>query len=158
PRNVRPFTLEGVAPEAVAVVAASADGKWLATGGNDGQIKLWDAATGAPLRAIAAHAGVVSSLTFSADGIRLFSGSHDKTVRMWQVADGAALGGVSTPAAINAIALCGDGAHVAAGGADNLVRVWDAAAVANPQISELAPAVVLSGHAQPITSVAGVPG
>jgi len=157
PRNVRSFTLEAVAPEAVTAVAVSPDGKIIATGGNDGQIKLWEATGGAPQRTLAGHTAGVSSLVFSADGARLFSGSGDKTVRAWQVADGAALGGVNVPAAVNAVAVLSDG-QIAAGAADNQIRVWNADALAKQQVADAAPNATLAGHEQPVTSLASVPG
>ncbi len=158
PRNVRPYTLEAVAPEAVSVVAVSADGKLLATGGNDGQVKLWDATTGAPARAINAHTAPVTGLAFSPDGGRLFTSSQDKTIRAWQTADGAALGGINTPAAINALALVSDAAQLAAGGADNLIRIWDVGTASGPQVADAMPVATLTGHEQPVSALASVPG
>ncbi|HEY1600046.1 MAG TPA: c-type cytochrome domain-containing protein [Pirellulales bacterium] len=158
PRNVRAFTLDAVAPESVAAITVSADGKWLATGGNDGQVKLWDATQGAAARTLSGHTAGITSLVFSADGARLFSGSLDKSVRCWQVADGAAQGGISVPAAVNAVAIMADGSQIAAGGADNLIRVWNIASATSQQVAEAAPVAAFSGHAQPITSLANVPG
>lgn len=157
PRDVRVFSLDGVAAESVPAVTISPDGKLAATGGNDGAIKLWDAATGAPVRTLAGHTAAVTALRFSADGARLFSASADKTIRGWQTADGAATGGVNAPAPQNALTLVGDGSQIAAGGADNIVRIWPIAAVTSGAVADAAPARELPGHTQPITALATLP-
>ena len=74
-------------------------------------------------------------------------------------ADGAALGGINTPAAVNAMAIVGDGSQIAAGGADNLIRMWNiASATRNKWPTQPRAVAAFSGHAQPITSLANVPG
>ncbi|HEY2841514.1 MAG TPA: c-type cytochrome domain-containing protein [Pirellulales bacterium] len=154
PRDVRVFSVDGIATESVPAVVLSPDGKLAATGGNDGAIKLWDAATGAAVRTLSGHTGAVSALRFSADGARLFSASADKTVRGWQTADGAATGGVNAPAPLSAVTLVGDGSLIAAGGADNIVRLWPIAAVTSGAVADAAPQRELAGHTQPITALA----
>lgn len=55
-------------------VAFSRDGKRLATGGCDGQVKLWEVETGELALALDGHDCVVESLAFSRDGETLYSG------------------------------------------------------------------------------------
>ena len=61
------------------------DGKWLASGGADNSIKIWDTSTGRELRALSGHTGSVWSAVFSPDGRRVASGGADKTVRVWDL-------------------------------------------------------------------------
>lgn len=65
-------------------VVFSPDGRMLATAGKDGQVSLWERATGR-LRRRFPHAAAVMSVAFSADGKRLASGSSDTTALVWNV-------------------------------------------------------------------------
>ncbi len=69
-------------------IAASKDGKLLATGSADNAIIIWDAGTYQPIRKIEVHNGQVTTLDFSPDSKTLISGSSDKTLRLWDVATG----------------------------------------------------------------------
>ena len=82
-------------------MAFSPDGKTLASGSNDGTVRLWDVATGRPIgEPLTGHTGLVYSVAFSPDGKTLASGSGDGTVRLWDVATGRPIGHPSpaTPA------------------------------------------------------------
>jgi WD40 repeat protein/serine/threonine protein kinase len=109
-------------------VAFSPDGTRLASTGQDGTVRLWDAADGRTLHVLRGHTGEVMSVAFSPDGTRLASASWDHTVKVWNVADGRevrTLGGHTGH--VSAVALSPDGRRLASGGEDKTVKVWDAA-------------------------------
>jgi tetratricopeptide (TPR) repeat protein len=64
-------------------VAWSPDGKTLASGSGDHNVKLWEAATGKLLSTLQEHTDIVRSIAWSPDGKTLASGSDDKRVKLW---------------------------------------------------------------------------
>jgi WD repeat/SOCS box-containing protein 2 len=58
----------------------------LATGLNDGQIKIWEVQTGLLLLNLSGHQDVVRDLSFTPSGsLILVSASRDKTLRIWDL-------------------------------------------------------------------------
>ncbi|KAK3677744.1 pre-rRNA processing protein [Recurvomyces mirabilis] len=70
---------------AILCIAASDDGKFVATGGMDKRLLIWDAATLKPLKAFTQHRDAVTSLAFRRGTNQLFSASRDRTVKIWSL-------------------------------------------------------------------------
>src|SRR5688572_15949054 len=86
-------------------VAFSPDNRWLASGGKDNVIKIWDLVTGNVLRTLYGHTSNVNALAVSPDGKLLASGSGDVNDKrdLWTFTQGGVVGGA----------------------VDNTVRIWD---------------------------------
>jgi WD40 repeat protein len=64
----------------------SPDGKTIALGTINGNVKCYDHVTGSLATTLVGHVDRISSLCFSPDGRNLATGSWDTTVRLWDVA------------------------------------------------------------------------
>ncbi len=74
----------GLGPDPMTAVAWSPDGRRLAVGTTQGELRLYDARTLQVLQdAGAAHAGYVRSVSFSSDGTTLASAGTDGALRLW---------------------------------------------------------------------------
>ncbi|KAF5375675.1 hypothetical protein D9615_009336 [Tricholomella constricta] len=137
-------------------VCFSPDGKYLATGAEDKQIRIWDIQKKRIRNVFDGHQQEIYSLDFSSDGRLIVSGSGDKTARIWDMTDGSSKvltindpDSLNNDAGVTSVAISPNGQLVAAGSLDTVVRIWD---VATAQLVER-----LRGHRDSVYSVAFTP-
>lgn len=113
-------------------VAISPNGRFVATGGSDHMVRLWDLGDWPPgnttpaSRLLNGHTDLVWSVVFSPDGRFLASGSFDGTIILWEIPAGRKaneLGGHSRQHSL--LAFSPDSKTVAAGGDDGTLNRWD---------------------------------
>jgi len=110
----------------VTSVAFSPEGRYLLTGSDDHQARLWEAATGKLVRLFAGHTGAVDSVAFSPDGQYVLTGSEDKTARLWEAATGREVSEfVGHADFVLSVAFSPDGQYVLTGSFDNTARLWE---------------------------------
>jgi WD40 repeat protein len=63
----------------------SPDGKWIASGGSDHVVRLWDAEAGSLLQKFLGHNSVVNTVAFSPDCKQLASGGWDQVIKIWDI-------------------------------------------------------------------------
>ena len=134
----------------VRAVAYSPQRDFVASGGNDYQVHLWDAKS---RREVAeprpGRRTRVMSMAFDGTGDRLVVGRLGGTIEVLNGHTLAPMGPpfLAFPNVVSSVAFSPDGTRIVSGGDDNTVKVWDAdshAPIGNP----------LRGHSGAVTSVA----
>jgi WD40 repeat protein/tRNA A-37 threonylcarbamoyl transferase component Bud32 len=106
-------------------IAFSADGRFLASGGDDQTVRVWETATGRQLRLLQRHSSVVWSVAFSPSGQWLAAAYAGKAVVLWDLTTGAVYR--ELPYAVRSLAFDPAGPHLALTCKDSVVRVVDPA-------------------------------
>ncbi|KAK6204659.1 beta transducin [Scheffersomyces amazonensis] len=74
-----------IAPSPVVYLTYHSESNILASGYNDGSIKLWDLTSGEVLISFTGHKSAISILKFDKSGTRLVSGSQDSSIIIWDL-------------------------------------------------------------------------
>ena len=99
----------------------------LATGGQEGNVILWDIATGDEIRVLRGHADYVTAIAFKPDGTRIATSSWDGTAKVWDSVTGQELFTLgSHTGAVTSIAFSPDGTRIATASEDGTAKLWDA--------------------------------
>lgn len=115
----------GADSRCVVALAVSPDGQRIITGGCDGPIRIWDAATGGALATWQGHTGQVNTLAFSPDGRWIASGGRDKTLRLWDAHAGVPRVLQEKLQYVNSVAFSPDSSRLVAGGQSRDLTFFD---------------------------------
>jgi WD40 repeat protein/serine/threonine protein kinase len=117
--------LEHVGP--VRVLAWSPNSHVVATGGDDGSVRLWDTVAGTPLFPPLLHAGPIHSVAFTRDGNTLATASEDQTARFWNAHSGCPCGATMRhQGPVTSLAFSSDDTTLLTASKDGMARLWDA--------------------------------
>ena len=131
----------------------SADGQQVATGGDDGKVKIWNAASGFCFVTFEEHSSSISAVEFAKQGQVIFSASLDGTVRAFDLVRYRNFRTFTTPSPVqfNSLAVDPSGEIVCAGGTGDGFEIY----MWSTQTGKLID--VLGGHEGPISALAFSP-
>src|SRR5579871_2473565 len=112
-------------------VAWSPNGKYLAAGGYEQIVNVWDSATG-KIDYTYRGGAPIDALAWSPNSQRVASADGDGLVVAWDALTGNNPYEYSEPSAVNALAWSPNGKYLAAGDDNNSVRVWGVIVSATP--------------------------
>jgi WD40 repeat protein len=101
-------------------------GLWIFSGAEDGRLKLWDAASGAPITFNGRHRDRVSSIDIASHGLLVASGAKDGTARIWNaLEDGIHSEILMHPSAVSVVRFDPTATRLATGTEAGTVTIWD---------------------------------
>jgi WD40 repeat protein/tRNA A-37 threonylcarbamoyl transferase component Bud32 len=139
-------------PASVLSAMFSPDGQWIASGGHDGQVRIWNAATGRERFSFPAHANHLRWVSFSPNGRRLATASWDETAKVWCLDPQRGASSVSLlytlphDSGVSYVSFSPDGERIAT--ASKELKLWDAASGRELQTLEGRSCVVFSPDGQ----------
>jgi WD40 repeat protein len=129
---------ELIAASPIRALRVLAEGMKIATGHEDGVIRIWnvdqlaapadgESAPAAAKQELSGHGKPVTALGWSTvEGPRLVSASEDGTLRLWDLEQGKEARQIAHGSPVSVVTTSADGAQLASAGPDGIVRVWNA--------------------------------
>ncbi len=123
PRRQKHTTLKGHT-NTINVLTTTPNGHWIASGSDDGTIRLWDASTGTQMLSLPAKN--TSALAFSMDNKILASANSSQQIQLWDISTGKQLTSFkSQNDYITVLTFSHDSKILASGGHDGSIHLWD---------------------------------
>jgi serine/threonine protein kinase/WD40 repeat protein len=120
---VRSFTWD---TSGIQSAAFSPDGLRAASGDREGTVRLWDLRSGAEVRRLPDHAGIVYAVAFSPDGGKVVSGGDDNLLRLSDAATGKEIRTfVGHEKGVVRLTFSPDGKLLLSGDWGGALRLWD---------------------------------
>jgi len=114
----------------IRTIAFDSTGLKMASGADDGKVKVWDAVSAAVVSNLVGHDGSVQCVAWSKDGCEVFSGSADCTIIVWDVLNQIKKATIiSHQGPVNALQMHPDGTILASASDDSLACLWNVANV-----------------------------
>ncbi|MCI0541135.1 MAG: hypothetical protein L0Z50_38525, partial [Verrucomicrobiales bacterium] len=148
------LTIGNTHSNAVKALAATLDGKWFATGSDDGMVKVWHAASGDCAKVLTGHEKAITTLRFSPDGTKLIAGSTDQRICIWDLLSGNLFAQARAKEDVIAVAWLNQRQQIASGGPTGVIQLWQL-----PETNGTLTAIhQLKGHEGAVTSLDLFPG
>ncbi|KAL8831981.1 MAG: hypothetical protein Q9191_000543 [Dirinaria sp. TL-2023a] len=98
---------------------------FLASGGEDGKVRIWSLHQRKSIASLESHVSVVRQIDFSAEDNLLLTGSRDKTVILWDARTWKLRKIIPVMESVEAVGFLKNGALAYSGGENGLLRIWD---------------------------------
>lgn len=154
-RDVCLQILEGHQKPVHAIAISPPDGALLASGSQDGTVRLWDVTIGKHYKTLKGHKSGVLSVAFSPDGAQVASASADHTVKIWDSRTGDLKQDMEVPgnsSTILSVDFSPNGEQLAISSYDTMIRLCKFRDHESPDSMEERWRS-LSGHQAPVFSV-----
>jgi WD40 repeat protein len=133
-----------ITPKSVNAIACSRDGMLVASGYQNGTVRVWSVEKGSVVQKINAHSGKIYFLGFDVACTKLATASTDGTMKVWNHLTGCEVLSIEHPGIVYSVCYSNDGECLLTTCEDGCIRVWGA------MEGELQ--AVLRGHSACVTS------
>jgi WD40 repeat protein len=134
-------------PSWVTAVAIQNTPARLATGHDDGVVRIWEVSSHRLLHELAGHQGPIGALAFSPEARRLASAGEDRIIKVWDLENGNLLGTLGRHSdRIGGLVWHAEGRLLISSGWDRTARVWDT--------TTFEPVILLNTHDDQLTALA----
>ncbi|KAI0983265.1 hypothetical protein GJ496_010405 [Pomphorhynchus laevis] len=130
--------------ECILVVRFNSQSTQLATGGGDGDIRIWDMTCDTPLKTLTGNGGWITCLSWSFDCVSIVGGSRSGLVTLWNIPEESCLKmDKHCPHWVSCVVFNPSYNEIASGSKDMTIKIW----------SNGKNRLTLAGHQGPVTSL-----